>query len=130
MPTVTASSGPKAPAGLKVAGRALWDGITSKYGLRADELRILEDAAFEADLISVLRTGMAGADLIVRGSQGQEVINPLISELRQHRSTLASLLRQLKLPEESAGEGAGSEAGERSSSARAAANTRWSRRGA
>jgi hypothetical protein len=61
----------------------------------------------------------------VRGSQGQDVINPLISELRQHRSTLAALLRQLKLPDDSA-----SAAEARSTSARAAANARWSRRGA
>jgi hypothetical protein len=52
------------------------------------------------------------------------VINPLISELRQHRSTLASLLRQLKLPDESVSAEA------RSTAARAAANARWSRRGA
>jgi hypothetical protein len=68
---------------------------------------------------------MAGAPLLVRGSQGQDVINPLISELRQHRATLASLLRQLKLPDEST-----RLAEARSTSARAAANARWSRRGA
>jgi hypothetical protein len=114
----------KAPDGLLEPGRKLWSEITSKYGLRADELRVLEDAAREADLIETLNAGMAGQDLLVRGSQGQQVINPLISELRQHRSTLAALLRQLKLPDESAS----SEA--RSTAARAAANARWSRRGA
>jgi hypothetical protein len=114
-----------APAGLKTAGGNLWNDIASSYELRADEMRVLEDAAREADLIATLDEGMSGASLLVRGSQGQEVINPLISELRQHRSTLASLLRQLKLPEEN-----GAAAGERSTSARAAANARWSRRGA
>jgi hypothetical protein len=114
-----------APAGLAAAGKKLWREIADSYDLRADELRVLEDAAREADLVSVLDAGMKGASLLVRGSQGQEVINPLISELRQHRSTLASLLRQLKLPDDSA-----DAAGERSTSARAAANARWSRRGA
>jgi hypothetical protein len=37
---------------------------------------------------------------MVRGSQGQKVINPLISELRQYRASRAALLRQLKLPDE------------------------------
>jgi hypothetical protein len=112
------------PSGLGDAGRDLWSGICGKYGLRADEARVLEDAAREADLIATLDAGMAGQDLLVRGSQGQQVINPLISELRQHRSTLAALLRQLKLPDEAA------DAAARSNSARAAANARWSRRGA
>jgi hypothetical protein len=34
---------------------------------------------------------------------GQQEINPLISELRQHRSALASLLKQLALPDEAGG---------------------------
>jgi hypothetical protein len=112
------------PSGLGQAGGLLWADISSKYSLRADELRVLEDAAREADLIATLDAGMAGQDLLVRGSQGQQVINPLISELRQHRGTLASLLRQLKLPDESVSAEA------RSTAARAAANARWSRRGA
>jgi hypothetical protein len=112
------------PSGLGTAGTALWSAIAGKYGLRADEARVLEDAAREADLIATLDAGMAGQDLLVRGSQGQQVINPLISELRQHRSTLAALLRQLKLPDEEVSAEA------RSNAARAAANARWSRRGA
>lgn len=114
----------KAPSGLGNAGKRLWQSIAAKYELRADELRVLEDAAREADLVETLNAGMTGAPLLVKGSQGQDVINPLISELRQHRATLAALLRQLKLPDDSAS----SEA--RSTSARAAANARWSRRGA
>ena len=114
-----------APSGLGDAGSRLWSDIAGKYGLRADELRVLEDAAREADLVQTLNDGMTGQPLLVRGSQGQEVINPLISELRQHRATLAALLRQLKLPDEST-----DSAEARSTAARAAANARWSRRGA
>lgn len=115
----------KAPANLAAAGKRLWSDIADNYELRADEMRVLEDAAREADLIAVLTAGMVGADLLVRGSQGQDVINPLISELRQHRATLARLLSQLKLPDES-----GSASSTRATSARAAANARWTRRGA
>lgn len=117
-------AGRKAPAGIGSAGKSLWTAIEDNYELRADELRVLEDACREADLIDALSTEADGADMVVRGSQGQPVINPLISELRQHRSTLAGLLRQLKLPDE------GASAEDRSTAARAAANSRWSKRGA
>jgi len=113
-----------APRNLSAAGRKLWTTITTQYELRADELRVLEDACREADLIDVLNAEAKGADLVVQGSTGQPVINPLISELRQHRSTLAALFRQLKLPDET------DTAASRSSQAREAANARWSRRGA
>lgn len=118
----------EAPEGLARAGLALWNDVTSKYGLRADELRVLESAARQADLIAILDAGLDGAELLVRGSQGQMVINPIITEVRQHRTTFAALLRQLKLPDDEAGT---AQAGApRSTSARAAASARWSNRGA
>lgn len=114
-----------APRNLSAAGRKLWTKITTDYDLRTDELRVLEDACRESDLIDVLQAEARDAQLVVRGSQGQPVINPLISELRQHRSTLAALFRQLKLPDDPAGKPE-----DRSTQARAAANARWARRGA
>jgi len=114
---------PAAPRGLDAGGRALWRDITATYDLRADELRVLEAACREADLIAQLQDAMPGEDLIVTGSQGQPVINPLVPELRQHRTTQAALLRQLKLPDES------NSAEARSTQAREAANARWSTRG-
>ena len=116
----------KAPSGLNAAGKKLWADIADSYELRSDEQRVLEDAAREADLIALMERDRSkpGFRLLVKGSMGQDVINPLISELRQHRATLAALLRQLKLPDEDAS------AQPRSTSARAAADARWSRRGA
>lgn len=105
----------------------MWREIVAKYDLRQDELRILEDACSEADLIDDLAAEAKDAPKIVRGSQGQDVINPLISELRQHRSTLAQLLSKLKLPDDP-GEGAGAQTeSTRSTSARKAAQSRWSK---
>ncbi|WP_043648046.1 hypothetical protein [Nocardia thailandica] len=112
-----------APKGLGAPGRALWRDVTAKYQLRADEMRVLEAACREADLIDRLETEMPAAKLIVTGSQGQPVINPMIPELRQHRATMAQLLRQLKLPDE------GASAEQRSNAARDAANARWGNRG-
>ena len=118
---------PQAPTGLSDGGSRLWATVVGAYDLRVDEQRVLEDACREADLIDAMVAGMEGKALVVEGSKGQPVVNPLVSELRQHRSTLATLMRQLKLPEDGDSE---AEAGRRSASARSAANARWSRRGA
>lgn len=113
-----------APDGLGDSGKALWVSIADKYDLRSDEARVLTDACREADLIDRIETEMSDASMIVKGSMGQPAINPMVSELRQHRGTLARMLGQLKLPDEP-GEGSGE-----SNQQRAAVNTRWSKRGA
>jgi len=115
------------PADLDSAGKALWDGISTKWELRPDELRVLEDACREADVLSSLETVRSSStfSVTVFGSQGQMVIHPVISELRQHRATLAALLRQLKLPDENPEQAAAA----RSSMMRGVANARWATRG-
>lgn len=118
---------PKSPAGLGGSGRSMWSRITEAYELRTDELRVLEDACREADLIDLLARSLAADDVMVAGSMGQPVVNPLVSEIRQHRSTLAGLLRGLKLPDSS---GSSEQGGELSAKNRAAAQVRWSARGA
>ncbi len=116
-----------APKSLSVGGRSLWAGVVEKYDLRVDELRVLEDACHEVDLIDLMVAGMKGKPLVVDGSKGTPVVNPLLPELRQHRNILKSLMQSLKLPEDGDAEGA---AAERSTKARAAANARWATRGA
>jgi hypothetical protein len=86
-----------APSGLSPAARKLWRDVQKGQHLRPDQLRILEDACMEADLIDSLQEGLTDAPTTVKGSMGQEVIHPLISELRQHRSALTALLRALSL---------------------------------
>jgi phage terminase small subunit len=112
------------PAKLGAKAKRLWRDVADEYELRADELRVLEDICREVDLIEKLQKELdkPATQLIVRGSMGQPVANPLVQELRQHRSVVARLLAGLKLPDEEA-------AAERSTSAREAANARW-RRGA
>jgi hypothetical protein len=111
-----------APKNLGAAGGCLWSSIADAYELRPDELRILGEACRESDLIEVMQSELAGADLLVVGSMGQPVMNPFVSEIRQHRTVLAALLRSLKLPDES---GAGSV-----NQQRQAGNASWAKRGA
>jgi hypothetical protein len=114
---------PRKPTGLGVSGRALWSEIADTYDLRPDERRLLEDACREADLIDRLEAEIADPahELQVRGSMGQPVSSPLVSEIRQHRTTLRALFAQLKLPDEQ------SAAEPRAVQARSAAQARWSR---
>lgn len=120
---------PKAPTGLRKGGKELWSSIHAKnYVLRPDELRILEDACHQADLIDEinreLRKQLRDGNFMVSGSMGQQVSNPLISEIRQHRATLTQMLAKLKLPDldESPNTGEGPVRGEQQ---RNAANSRW-----
>lgn len=124
-------STPRAPKGLKSAGRGLWKEITSQWELRPDELRVLAKACSEEDIIERLKKGLEEAPLTSFGSQGQEVIHPLFSEIRQHMSTQAALLRQLRLAEADAEveleEGSTDGPMSRTESASKAAKTRWER---
>ncbi len=111
------------PEHLGTKARRLWEDISGKYELRADEMRVLEDACREVDLVERLELELRDAPLMVRGSQGQQVASPLVSELRQHRTVVAALLAKLKLPDED-----GRAAASVSEKARAAVNARWQRR--
>jgi hypothetical protein len=117
---------PPVPRGLSPAGLALWRSIVPAYELRPDELRVLHDACREADVVARLAEALEDAELLVTGSQGQKVINPLVQEVRQHRTVLAALLRQLKLPDTPSG--ARQKQDLVSEQARAAARARWGTR--
>lgn len=115
---------PRAPQGLGAAGRNLYAAITRRYQIRyADELPLVVQAAHVADLISDLQEALKGADLVVLGSQKQQVSNPLLSEIRAARTQLAALFRQLNLPNDEVDEGKPQKDPQRSK----AAQSRWAR---
>ena len=95
----------KPPKSLQSAGKALWESIASKYVLRADEVSRLEQACKTSDVIAMLEYSWRdlGFPMVSKGSMGQEVIHPLIGEIRTQRSSLASLLAGLKLPDDESG---------------------------
>ncbi|MFI7134205.1 hypothetical protein ACIBQ1_51665 [Nonomuraea sp. NPDC050153] len=111
------------PAGLGPSGAELWEDVTALGPLPPHKLRILLDACREADLVDELEAARVGRPLEVKGSMGQPVAAPLVSELPKHRALLASLLGKLGLPDEVADERPKSS--RRSESARAAARARW-----
>ncbi|HEY9247672.1 MAG TPA: hypothetical protein VIO38_00995 [Rariglobus sp.] len=110
-----------APKGLDAPGQALWRAVNGKYELRTDELVVLEKACRASDRIARMES-VLGEDVTTLGSMGQTVVHPLIGEIRQHEAQVASLLRSLKLPDES---GEVVDASARSTQARAAAQSRW-----
>ncbi len=116
---------PRAPAGLKAAGKAIWREIHAVYEFEdaPEKLIILESACRVADVAARLQKIVDDADdLRVRGSQGQPVQAPEVAELRQYRALLASLLKAVSLPGDD-------EVLTRSELGRMGAQARWSNRG-
>lgn len=121
---------PAAPRELGAAGRALWRDIVTQMaedGLLPDrrERRYLLLACSEQDQLEGLQAELVGLRSIVKGSQGQDVANPLIAECRRSRTFIATMLARVELFD-STGSGKGTGAGSRTSStqARAAAFAR------
>jgi hypothetical protein len=104
--TVTAlpdagGDGPRPPMGLRERGLELWGRLVAEYDFSEapEKLLLLEEAARTADLVARLQAVVDEAqELRVRGSQGQPVAMPEVTELRQYRTQLAALLRGLALP--------------------------------
>ncbi len=125
---------PRPPRGLAAAGRKLWREVVAEATaeglvLTAVERHWLETAAKLVDQAATLEAELVGAPKMVRGSQGQEVINPLISELRQLRQAADRSLVRLRIePDESSN--AIRVIGTSSTQARRAAHTRWRGAGA
>src|SRR5690606_21801192 len=89
---------PSPPAGLGPAGTQLWESVTAEYELGPAELRLLEDAAAEADLIEAMQEEWQalGRPMTALGIQYQVIAHPLLQEFRQHRSTLRQLSLSMK----------------------------------
>lgn len=118
---VTASK-PVPPAGLGASGRSLWRSVVAEYVLRPDELTVLGAACRTVDELELLRVALATGPVMVAGSKGQPVPNPLLSEIRSHRALLGSLLKQIGISEAVEDDGA---ARSRSANAVKAARARW-----
>ena len=78
------------PRGLGTEGQKLWTGVIGEFNLAYEphKVRILTDACKTADLIKRLDDAAVQAPLTVKGSMGQEVINPLIAQVQTARMQL------------------------------------------
>ncbi len=91
---------PAPPRELFKAGKKLWKAVgDDDLELRPDELAVLAEAAATKDTITALVAATAGAPAMVDGSRGQLIVHPGLQELRQQRQLLATLLRQLDIPD-------------------------------
>ncbi|MBN9740462.1 hypothetical protein DMP23_04970 [Amycolatopsis sp. A1MSW2902] len=86
------------PKTLGPDGGALYKDVTEEYELGPHELAILETACHELDLVRRLEAEVSQLEsLRVKGSQGQWVSAPEVSEYRQHSLAFASLISRLKI---------------------------------
>ena len=88
---------PKAPAGLKTSGRALWRAVLTDYDLDEHELTLLREACRTADACDALQTVLDAEGVMSESSQGVRT-HPALTELRQQRVTFARLLTALRIP--------------------------------
>ena len=72
----------RTPASLGAKARRLWSEVVGGFDLRPDELRLLEDACREVDVVERIEKALRDTDsLLIPGSKGQLRPNPLLAEL-------------------------------------------------
>jgi hypothetical protein len=76
-------------------------------------------------MLERLEAELVDAPMMMKGAQGQQVANPLISEARRSRTTVAALLKQIGLVDPLLSGKTGSGSRTTSWQARAAAQTRY-----
>lgn len=113
------------PTKLGPKARKFWRETVEIFELSPADALVLEGACREIDIIERLQKELEGASLVVPGSMGQDTAHPLLQELRMHRQTFNSIVKQLALPE--AEDEKPMSPGSRQ--AQAAANARWGRAG-
>jgi hypothetical protein len=108
----------------RFGGKWVKDAAEYDLELTAQEQYWLHSACELTDRAAAIAAALEGRPLYMKGSQGQDVSNPLLAELRQFHLAISLTLARLKLdvPEDS---GLGSVPVPRSVAARSAANVWW-----
>ncbi|HEU0128998.1 MAG TPA: hypothetical protein VFQ48_10400 [Pseudonocardiaceae bacterium] len=84
---------PKAPDGLRTAGRELWCAVQSVYELEAHESRLLLEMCRSADLLDTLAAVVESEGPMLDGRA-----HPAAVESRQQKIAFARLSAALRLP--------------------------------
>lgn len=88
---------PTAPAGLRAAGRRLWDSVLDQYELEEHELSLLVEAVRTVSLLEELDAMIRKDGAVIDSPQGKKA-HPAAVEARQQRIALARLLAAMRLP--------------------------------
>lgn len=88
---------PRAPKGLRSAGRALWRSIMGDFELGKHEESVLLQACRIVDTLDGLQEILDSEPAIVHSPQGTKA-NPAAVEFRQQAVTLAKLVASLRIP--------------------------------
>lgn len=91
---------PKAPPGLKVAGKRLWTSVVALFDLGAQEAALLREACRTVDLLDDLEAILKRDGAVIDSPQGKKA-HPAAVEARQQRIALARLVAALRLPDDS-----------------------------
>jgi hypothetical protein len=97
------------PKVLEAAGRKFWRDVTAKYTLRADELRTLESACRQLDLLALVTEEWdnSGRPLTSTGSMGQLVEHPNLATMDRAQKSFEMFMKRLALPDQDEGAGEG-----------------------
>jgi hypothetical protein len=108
------------PDGLNAEASKFYSTMLDSYTWSHAELYILETICREMTLISFIENDIDLTKLRRTGVANNDIADPLLGELRGHRSLLSNLMKTLKFPEDKKAQ---------STTNRANANARWAKRG-
>lgn len=86
------------PSGLSPRAVTLWSSCVSDFDLSDFEQELLAEVVHTMTEIDALREALAADGVTVAGSRGQARVHPAVNEIRQHRMSLARLLKAIDLP--------------------------------
>lgn len=88
------------PSHLGKVGKAKWRNLTAEFSFSAHEFDVLELYAADFDVLARIDAELATMGVVVAGSEGQPVPNPLLRERRETIKQIDALAMSLALPVE------------------------------
>lgn len=91
---------PRTPPGLGPRGARYWRTVLADFDLSDSELELLREVCRTLDNLDALADAVARDGATVKGSAGQSVVNPCLTEARGQRALLHRLIAAMSLPDE------------------------------
>lgn len=96
---MSTKSTPPTPAGMGPRGRRFWRATLAEFELGDAERELLAECCRTLDDLDRLAAMVAEHGATVKGSTGQVVVNPALTEARGQRAILHRLVAALQLPD-------------------------------